>query len=312
LDRHVGDQIVAMNQLIRARMRSRDLIVRFGPRHGRYRASIVTTLRGDAGQIVPWLALTCDRTRVEDDEFIVVVTDADLFEPAMRAARVAEATLGVPLTLVLRSGGDAADTGGDAALSAAQSGRLIFMDQTVLPREPDWMCRHAALLDGMPAEQTRLFGGMLFQPDGALCHGGYCFDRATYVLGRSEPPRQGTILRLKAIGHPAPAAGVDVLDPRRVACVPAAFLSVDRAWFEKLGGFTGDYLNCVYEDVDLCLRSLQRGVSPWVHSLPMWYFSRQPPPRPQLAKGGVLFNDWLMHQRWAGLIESNLLSCAVA
>ena len=86
-------------------------------------------------------------------------------------------TLGLSLTLVMEPGGDPAGTGEEAAADIARSDRLIFMDQAVLPRDPDWAARHTALLDGVPAARTRLFGGMLYQSDGSLSNGGYYFEQ---------------------------------------------------------------------------------------------------------------------------------------
>lgn len=207
LDQHVGVQIAAINRLIVEQARARRLIERFGPERGRFRGSVITTLRGGADQIVPRLALAGDAPGAEEYEFIVVVTNADQFEPALRAARVAEATLGLALTIVLQPEGDAAGTGEDAAADIARSDRLIFMDQTVLPREAGWAARHSALLDNAPAARTKLFGAPLYHPDGSLSHGGYYFARETSLLPRPRDlPRRITAVQLKSITHPAPAA----------------------------------------------------------------------------------------------------------
>ena len=103
LDQHVGVQLAAINRLIIEQARSRRMVEHFGPSRGRFRGSVITTLRGGADQIVPRLALAGAGPGADEYEFIVVVTNADQFEPALRAARVAEATLGLSLTLVLRA-----------------------------------------------------------------------------------------------------------------------------------------------------------------------------------------------------------------
>ena len=84
-------------------------------------------------------------------------------------------------------------------------------------------------------------------------------------------------------------------------------MSIDRAWFEKLGGCTGQYSLAVHEDIDLCLRSLKRGVPAWVQALPMWHFDRLPPLRAEPSKGGAILNDWLLHRQWDGMIVPDLL-----
>ena len=310
LDQHVGTQIAAMNRLVADQARSRQLCERFGPKHGRYRGSVITMLRGGTDQIVPRLALTAAGPGTEDYEFIVIITNANQFESALRAARIAELTLGVSLTLILQPDGDPAYPGDEAVTSLARSDRLIFMDHTILPREPDWALRHSELLDGAPADQTRIMGGMLYGSDGSLINGGYYFDRETSLLTRSNNvPVRITAVALNKVSDLA-ARGSPVA--QKVAGVPAAFLSIDRSWFETLGGFTGEYSRAVYEDIDLCLRSRKHGVPAWVHPLPMWHFERRPPPRPEPSRGGAILNDWLLHRRWDAMIGSELLGPTAA
>jgi hypothetical protein len=308
LDQQVGVQLAAINRLIIDEAGSRRLVERFGPQHGRYRASIITVLRGRADQIVPRLAVVGSGPGAAEYEHIVVVTNPDQFEPALRAGRIAAATLGLSLALVLQPGGDSAGTGEEVAADIARSDRLVFMDPSVLPRLPDWALRHSALLDGVPAAQTRLFGGLLYHPDGSLANGGYYFEQETSLLPRPQDlPQRVTAVRLKAMTQPAPVASRPLPPGRPVVGVPAAFLSVDRAWFEALGGFTRHYSRAVFDDVDLCLRSLQRGMPAWIHPLPLWYFERRSPARPEPSKGGAILNNWLLNRQWDSMIVADLL-----
>jgi hypothetical protein len=308
LDQHIGVQLAAMNRLIIDEARSRRLVERFGPQHGRYRGSIITVLRGRSDLIVPRLALVCSDPAALDYEYVVVVTNADQFEPALRAARIAAATIGLSLTLVLQPAGDPAGTGEEVAADISRSDRLIFMDQSVLPRLPNWALQHSALLESGVTAQTRLFGGLLYHPDGSLAHGGYYFEQETSLLSRPQDlPQRLTAVRLKTVTHPAPLASRPLPPPRPVTGVPSAFLSVDRAWFEALGGFTRHYCRAAHDDIDLCLRSLKRGVPAWVHPLPLWYFERRSPVRPEPSKGGAILNDWLLHRQWDSMIVADLL-----
>ena len=308
LDQHVGVQIAAINRLIIDQARGRRVIERFGPAGGPFRGSIITTLRGGAEHIVPRLALTASGPGADEYEFIVVVTHPDLFEPALRAARVAEATLGLALTLVLQPEGDPAGTGEDAAADIARSDRLIFMDQAVIPKNTDWAARHSALLDNAPSAQTRLFGGALYHPDGSLSHGGYYFEQTTSLLPKARDlPRRITAVQLKSVTHPAPSVMRSWPTARRVTGVSSAFLSVERGWFEALGGFTRNYVRGEHEDIDFCLRSLTRGVPAWSHPLQMWHFERRQPIRAEPSKGGAILNSWLLHRQWDATIMPNLL-----
>jgi hypothetical protein len=308
LDQHVGVQLAAINRLIIEQARSRRLVERFGPQHGRYRGSIITVLRGRADQIVPRLAVVCSGPGAAGHEYIVVVTNPDQFEPALRAARIAAATIGLSLALVLQPGGDPAGTGEDVAADIARSDRLIFMDQSVLPRHPDWALHHSALLEEAPAAQTRLFGALLYHPDGSLANGGYYFEQKTSLRPRVQDlPQRITAVGLQRLTQPAQRASRPLPPARPVAGVPAAFLSVDRAWFEALGGFTRHYSRAEFDDIDLCLRSLRRGVPAWAHPLPMWYFERRSPVRPLPSKGGEMLNNWLLHRQWDDMIVPDLL-----
>jgi hypothetical protein len=315
LDQHVGVQIAAINRLIIDQARARRLVERFGPARPNYRGSIITTFRGGADQIVPRLALTGAGPGGDAYEFIIVVTNPDQFEPALRAARLADATLGLSLTLVLQPGGDPAGSGEDVAADIARSNRLIFMDQTVLPRQDDWAARHSALLDDAPPARTRLMGGMLYHPDGALAHGGYYFEQETSLLPRSHDiPQRVTAVHLKSVTAVAPSANAKArsAEAHPAVGVPAAFLSIDRGWFETLGGISRQYCRGAHEDIDLCLRSLRRGVPAWVHPLPFWHFERRASLRPEPSKGGAILNSWLLHRQWDAMIVPDLLGAAPA
>lgn len=302
LDQHVGVQIAAINRLIVDRARARRGVERIGPERPRYRGSIVSTLRGPADRMVPWLALLASGAGAADYEFIVVVTSQDQFVPAMRAARVAEATIGLGLTLVLLPDADPAGPG-DEAVDLARSDRLIFVDQTIFPRDPDWAAAHTALLSDAPRTQTQLFGAMLFSGSGSLSNGGYYFDRSeTLVTPPQAAVKRISTFNLHRTTHPAPALAEDLAVGRPVIGVPSSFLSINRAWFEQLGGFTRLYSRSAHEDIDLCLRSLRHGVPPWVHPLRMWQLEGRPSARPEPSRGGVILNDWLLHRLWDSIL----------
>jgi len=194
LDQHVGVQIAAINRLIIEQARARRLTERFGPSRTRFRGSIITVLRGGAEQIVPRLALVGGGPGGDEYEFIVVVTNADQFEPALRAARIAQATIGLSLTIVLQPSGDPAGTGEDAAGDIARSDRLIFMDQAVLPRDPGWASHHSALLDDIPPppppDITPEAGkpNVVYVPGAPVCDG-KCVGKAPAELGQALQQR---------------------------------------------------------------------------------------------------------------------------
>jgi hypothetical protein len=63
----------------------------------------------------------------------------------------------------------------------------------------------------------------------------------------------------------------------------------------------------VFDDIDLCLRSLKRGMPAWIHPLSLWYFERRSPVRPEPSKGGAILNNWLLNRQWDSMIVADLL-----
>lgn len=302
LDQHVGVQIAAINRLIVDQARARRHIERFGPERHRFRATVVSTLRGPADRLVPWLTLLASGAGADDHEYIIVVTAPDQFTPAIRAARMLEVTLGLALTLVLVPDADPAGPG-DEGVDIARSDRLIFIDQSVFPRDPDWAATHTALVTDQPRVRTQLFGGLIFNAAGTLSHGGYYFERSETIAAPSDGPVQKfSTFKLHRTVHPAPAMATELAQARPVIGVPAAFLSVNRTWFELMGGFTRLYARAAHEDIDLCLRSLKQGIPAWVHPLRMWQLEGRATSRPEPSRGGVILNDWLLHRLWDSIL----------
>jgi hypothetical protein len=92
-----------------------------------------------------------------------------------------------------------------------------------------------------------------------------------------------------------------------VPAVSGAFLSVDRPWFEKLGGFSEDYVFGDYEDADLCLKSLLAGSPAWLHDNGMWHLEgRGAQPVPE-QEGGALVNRWHFARTWTSTVVPHLL-----
>jgi GT2 family glycosyltransferase len=92
-----------------------------------------------------------------------------------------------------------------------------------------------------------------------------------------------------------------------VPAVTGAFLSVDRAWFEKLGGFTEDYIFGHYEDADLCLKSLRAGTPAWLHDIRMWHLEGKGSRRLPQHEGGSLVNRWHFSRTWLPTIVPDLM-----
>ena len=64
--------------------------------------------------------------------------------------------------------------------------------------------------------------------------------------------RSRELVRVEHYGKGAPPETTRFVQPRRVPAVTGAFMSFRRDWFERLGGFTEDFVFGHYEDADLC------------------------------------------------------------
>jgi GT2 family glycosyltransferase len=116
-----------------------------------------------------------------------------------------------------------------------------------------------------------------------------------------------TMVRVEHYGKGAPPWASQYVASRPVPAVTGAFLSVDRGWFEKLGGFSEDYVFGDYEDADLCLKSLLAGTPAWLHDNRMWHLEGRGAERVPQHEGGALVNRWHFARTWTATIVPDLL-----
>jgi len=109
-----------------------------------------------------------------------------------------------------------------------------------------------------------MHGGMHFEVDVGLSLSG----------GQPIPTR---MCRVEHYGKGAPPETVRYTRSRPVPAITGAFMSLDRTWFEELGGFTEEFIFGHYEDADLCLKSIEKGVAPWLHDIRLWHLEGKAP-----------------------------------
>jgi GT2 family glycosyltransferase len=83
-------------------------------------------------------------------------------------------------------------------------------------------------------------------------------------------------------------------------------MSIERAWYEQLGGFNEDFIFGHYEDADLCLKSIAKGVAPWLQDIRMWHLEGKGSTRQLPHEGGSIINRWLFSRTWIRMIETGL------
>ena len=306
LDTGAGAAILALNRGLSSTIASAAHIERFGPARARFAASFIICLLGRPEYFFLQSALFATGAGAGEIEFIYVSNSPELAETLQKEARIAERVYGLSVTLVTLPGNAGFSVANNAAARVARSGRLVFVNPDVFPRDDGWAVRHAHILQGAPAEHTMLFGAPLHYDDGSLMHGGMYFEVDQGLSVTAGGVRTVPMIRVEHYGKGAPAWSDAHTRPRPVPAVTGAFISADRAWFERLGGFTGEYVFGHYEDADLCLKSLQHGVPAWLHDIRFWHLEGKGSVRRPAHEGGSLVNRWHFTRTWGRLIEASL------
>jgi GT2 family glycosyltransferase len=83
-------------------------------------------------------------------------------------------------------------------------------------------------------------------------------------------------------------------------------MSVEREWFESLGGFSPEFIYGHYEDADLCLKSFTAGKPAWLHYLPFVHFEGKGSTYRPASEGGRLVNRWHFTRVWGETVTKSL------
>ena len=314
LEPGLGAQMLALNAAITRRIVGARHVERFGSPRRRPSGSIVVCLYGRAEFLFVQNALFAGLPGIDDYEFVFVCNSPEIAEDMLREARLAQRIYGLPQTVVLLPGNAGFGAANNVGVAAALSARVLAVNPDVFPRDADWARRHAVLLAAAPPAQTRLFGTTLYYDDGSLMHGGMYFelDSVAAVMPLAGAIERRRMLRVEHYGKGAPDWAATFARARPVPAVTGAFVSVDRDWFERLGGFTEDYVFGHYEDADLCLKSLEQGTPSWLHAIRLWHLEGKGSTRRQHHEGGSLVNRWLFTRRWLPMVSAGLLGPAPA
>ena len=306
LELGAGSALVALNRSISASITASAHVERYGPARSSFASSFIICLFGKSEFFFLQNALFSPGTDASNVEFIYVSNSPELTEILQKEARIAEMIYGLSITLVTLTGNAGFSAANNVAATFARSDRVVFINPDVFPQDNAWATTHAAIVAGKPKEQTMLFGAPLYYDDGSLMHGGMYFaiDRGLSV--KPTGIHASGLIRVEHYGKGAPVWSNRYTATRPVPAVTGAFISADRSWFERLGGFTEDYLFGHYEDADLCLKSLQLGVPAWLQDLRFWHMEGKGSTRRPPHEGGSLVNRWLFTRRWGKLVEASL------
>jgi len=306
LDRGLGKLLIDLNLEISGRIAQGAQTLQFGEPPSALEGSIIVCLFGKPELLSLQCALVSKCTNVDRYEFVYVSNSPELAERLARDASIANRLYGISIRLVILAGNAGFGIANNVAASIARSSRLLFVNPDVFPMEPDWALRHSQFVRDLPPEQVALFGAPLFYDDGSLMHGGMYFEVDAGISFRDYKTTTRDILRVEHYGKGAPPATASYLAARPVPAVTGAFMSVDRPWFESLGGFSPEYIFGHYEDADLCLKSLTAGKPAWIHPVSFLHLEgKGSAPRPSID-GAKLVNRWHFSNVWGELVKTRL------
>ncbi|MDE2240678.1 MAG: glycosyltransferase [Rhodospirillales bacterium] len=307
INQTIGTQFVDFSQMLTCKVVSAPYVERFHQVGRVPKVSVITCLYGKPDFLTLQQALFAGQAGAEDYEFIYVCNSQNLAEALLKEAAIARLVYGLDITLVLLRANAGLAAANNLGAAHARAKRLIFMNPDVFPKEADFASRHLALSEDLPAARTDIFGTALYYDDGSLMHAGMYFETEMmpgFTLGQKE---DACLLRLEHYGKGAPPKDVALLRPRAVPAVSGAFISMNRAWFEDLEGFSQDYIFGQYEDADLCLRSLEAGRPAWFLNLPLYHLEGAGSVRHKVHEGAAAVNRWLFTQNWLEPVSAALL-----
>jgi GT2 family glycosyltransferase len=308
LDDYLGRALIRHNQTITRSIVNAATIERFETPSGAFKGSVIVCLYGKAEFQFVQNALFAAGAGSRDYEYIFVSNSPELIEMLCKTARISQRVYGLNVSIVMLPGNAGFGAANNIAAQHARSRRLMIVNPDVFPMDGNWAARHNQAVEQLPAEQTKLFGPRLFYADGSLMHAGMYVDADWGVSIADFEIRRRPMLRVEHYGKGAPKQAAAFRGSRAVSAVSGAFMSLDRAWFERIGGFSENYIFAYYEDADLCLRSWDHGAPSWVHELDFWHLegkgSSTPLPH---HKGAAAVNRWLFTGEWHDRIAPDLL-----
>jgi len=302
----VGTTIVKHNRDISQDIVRGAHVERFGPRDRKLRGSLVVCLYGKPEYLFLQNALFAGGHGIEDYEMVYVSNSPEMAEKLMKDMRTATQIYNLPQTLVLLPGNAGFGAANNVAVNHAVSDRILIVNPDVFPRDADWASKHTQIVTDRPKAETDLFGVPLYYDDGTLMHGGMYFEYDVGLSGDAAAMTGCRMVRVEHYGKGAPAWSDEFTRSRPVPAVTGAFISISRAWYEKLGGFTEDFVFGHYEDADLCLKSIAAGVAPWIHDIRLWHLEGKGSTRLPVHEGGSYVNRGIFSERWDAVISAGL------
>lgn len=225
-------------------------------------------------------------------ELIYVLDSPEDNDALQKLAAEAHALHGLPFRVATLSRNAGFPVANILGASLARGRLLLLLNSDVLPDQPGWLDRMVRFYDATP--DIGVLGAKLLFEDESIQHAGMYFER--------DPVSRNweNLHYFKGLHRDFPAAAVS----RPVPAITGGLLMIDRALYDDVGGLRQDYiLQGGYEDSDLCLRLIDRGLRNWyVADAELYHLEGQAHESSSrvTTKG---YNIWLHTHLWDRLME---------
>lgn len=296
LDAGHGDLLATIHKGVAA-TRAIRLNAAFGPRTSNCRLSLVCVLLGIPDFLYLLISEFARFGPLDAFEFVFVSNSPELEETLVRDAELASFVFGARIVLVGLNQNCGFSQANNVGVAAAQASVVAIINPDVYPRDAAAVARILHLADA--GLGTDVVGGKLYYADGSVMHEGMFFapDRKLSALAGSAV---WTVEHFRK-GFPDTSATA----PRRVPAITGALMLLDRAFYERIGGFDTGFIFGHYEDADLCLRIRQAGGGVLLDpALAYWHYEGMGSAKRPAQAGARLYNRWLFTRRWGDRLDA--------
>lgn len=258
--------------------------------------SIIVPLYGRYDFMQHQLAHFSNDPAMRDVELIYVLDDPPLTHEVSVTAFGLYQSFGQPFKVVLSEHNLGFAGANNLGASYATGEHLLLLNSDIIPTKSGWVTDYLSQFSAL--EDCAILGATLVYEDNTVQHAGMEFRQDTSYPGiwMNHHPYKGVPLSL-----------VERKGASEVQLVTGASMLMKKALFDEVGGFDMLYVLGDFEDSDLCLKSIDKGLKIYVsHDVVMYHLER-------LSQDLVDSGDWKFKltlangvyqaNKWRALIE---------
>lgn len=291
LDRAIAPAVRPLHAAAMARQTAPRL-VEIGAAPARPAVSVLIPLYRNLSFLRFQLAAFAVDREMRDAELLFVLDSPEQQEELEHLLRGLHLLYELPMRLVVMAANFGYAAANNSGARLCRGRMLALLNSDVIPAAPGWLGAMRAALDA--GSSVGAVGPKLLFDDGSIQHAGMYFGRDARGVWLNQHYFKG---------YPRDFAPAGVA--RSVPAVTGAAMLVRRDLFERVGGFSEDYVIGDYEDSDLCLKLRQAGYDiRYLPAVEMFHYERQS----IRLHGGYarsaasLYNQHLHAARWDALM----------